>query len=162
MLLPDISREALDDRFREDARRGRRSIVSLVPEVVPRRLAECLITAAAIPLDRMGPELSRDERRRLVTAIKDLALPIAGTLGFEKAEVTSGGVALERDRTENAGKPAGSGTFLRRRNSRSRRLNRRLQLPGRVEHGLAWPGNQQQRAAAESLSRWPRIAQSNN
>ncbi len=92
--LPDISREALDDRFREDARRGRRSIVSLVPEVVPRRLAECLITAAAIPPDRMGPELSRDERRRLVTALKELALPISGTLGFEKAEVTSGGVAL--------------------------------------------------------------------
>ena len=42
----------------------------------------------------MGPDLSRDERRRLVGALKDLSLPIAGTLGFEKAEVTSGGVAL--------------------------------------------------------------------
>ena len=42
----------------------------------------------------MGPDLSRDERRRLIGALKDLSLPIAGTLGFEKAEVTSGGVAL--------------------------------------------------------------------
>ena len=30
----------------------------------------------------------------LVGAVKELSLPIAGTLGFEKAEVTSGGVAL--------------------------------------------------------------------
>jgi len=93
-LLPDLSRAELDLRFQVEARRGRRSVVSLLPDELPRRLAECLITAAAIPPDRMGPELSRDERRRLVDVIKDLALPLLGTLGFEKAEVTSGGVAL--------------------------------------------------------------------
>jgi predicted flavoprotein YhiN len=54
-----------------------------------------LIAVAAIPPDRLGPELSRDERRRLIAALKELALPIVGTLGFEKAEVTSGGVALD-------------------------------------------------------------------
>ena len=43
----------------------------------------------------MGPDLSRDERQRLVAALKGLSLPIGGTLGFEKAEVTSGGVALD-------------------------------------------------------------------
>ena len=30
-----------------------------------------------------------------MSALKALALPIQGTLGFEKAEVTSGGVALD-------------------------------------------------------------------
>ena len=43
----------------------------------------------------MGPDLSRDERLRLVATMKGLRLPVAGTLGFAKAEVTSGGVALE-------------------------------------------------------------------
>ena len=43
----------------------------------------------------MGPDLSRDERRRLVAALKGLRLPVTGTLGFAKAEVTSGGVALD-------------------------------------------------------------------
>jgi predicted Rossmann fold flavoprotein len=94
-LLPDISREELEVRFQAEARQGRRSIVSLVPDELPRRLAECLIAAAAIPPDRIGPELSRDERRRLVFALKALALPIVGTLGFAKAEVTTGGIALE-------------------------------------------------------------------
>ncbi len=93
-LLPDVSREELDSRFQLESRRGRRSVVSLLPDELPRRLNECLIAAASVPADRMGPDLSRDERRRLVGVLKDLALPILGTLGFEKAEVTSGGVAL--------------------------------------------------------------------
>ena len=50
--------------------------------------------AAQVPRGRLGPDLSRPERVRLVSALKALALPIRGTLGFEKAEVTSGGIAL--------------------------------------------------------------------
>ena len=69
-------------------------MISLLPDALPRRLGECLLAIAAIPAERMGPDLSRDERRRLVGAVKELSLPITGTLGFEKAEVTSGGVAL--------------------------------------------------------------------
>jgi predicted flavoprotein YhiN len=94
-LLPDVSREAVDRQIQEESRRGRRPVLSLLPEAIPRRLGEALLEAAAIPIGRTGPELSRDERRRLVGAIKPLSLPLAGSLGFEKAEVTSGGVSLE-------------------------------------------------------------------
>jgi predicted Rossmann fold flavoprotein len=93
-LQPDVSREDLDRRLQVESRQGRRAVLSLLPDSLPRRLNECLFGVAAIPADRMGPDLSRDERHRLVGALKDLSLPIAGTLGFEKAEVTSGGVAL--------------------------------------------------------------------
>ncbi len=93
-LQPDFSREDLDRRLQAESRHGRRAVISLLPAALARRLNECLLAFAAIPPDRMGPDLSRDERRRLVGALKDLSLPIAGTLGFEKAEVTSGGVAL--------------------------------------------------------------------
>lgn len=48
-----------------------------------------------MPIDRKAAGLSRQERGRLTQAIKRLALPITGTLGFKKAEVTAGGVALE-------------------------------------------------------------------
>jgi predicted flavoprotein YhiN len=40
-------------------------------------------------------ELSRGERTALVAALKSTAIPITGSLGFKKAEVTAGGVALE-------------------------------------------------------------------
>ncbi|MFI5457451.1 MAG: NAD(P)/FAD-dependent oxidoreductase [Isosphaerales bacterium] len=95
-LVPALSREELDHRLQRSCRQGRRAVVTLLPDALPRRLAECLVPAAAIPLDRLGPDLSRDERRQLVATLKGLALPISGTLGFEKAEVTSGGVALDQ------------------------------------------------------------------
>jgi predicted Rossmann fold flavoprotein len=94
-LVPEVSREELDRALQASCRQGRRPVVSLMPEVLPHRLAEAVAGAAGIPPDRMGPDLSRDERRRLVAAIKGLSLPIRGTLGFEKAEVTSGGVSLD-------------------------------------------------------------------
>jgi predicted Rossmann fold flavoprotein len=93
-LLPETKAEALDARLASGSRAGRPVVAKLLPEPIPRRLADALVAQAGIPADRVGPELSRDERRRLVAAAKGLSLPIAGTLGFAKAEVTSGGVAL--------------------------------------------------------------------
>jgi predicted Rossmann fold flavoprotein len=95
-LLPNAPREDLDRTIQSTSRQGRRSLVSLLPESVPRRLAECLAIAAGIPRERMGPDLSRIERQRLVAALKGLSMPVAGTLGLEKAEVTSGGVCLDQ------------------------------------------------------------------
>jgi predicted Rossmann fold flavoprotein len=92
--IPEASHDELDRALQTACRQGRRPVISLLPDALPRRLAECVAREAAIPADRMGPDLSRDERRRLVAAMKAMALPIRGTLGFEKAEVTSGGIAL--------------------------------------------------------------------
>lgn len=94
-LIPDQRPEAVDQHLQATSRVGRRPVAALLPEALPRRFAESLLIAAEIPPGRMGPELSRDERRRLTTALKALALPITGTLGYAKAEVTSGGVCLD-------------------------------------------------------------------
>jgi len=94
-LLPNRSAEALDHEIQSAARHGRRPVAGLLPPELPRRLAERLVEIAAIPPDRSGPELTRSERQRLISTLKGLALCIEGTLGFEKAEVTAGGVALD-------------------------------------------------------------------
>ena len=93
-FVPDARPDALDAHFQAAGRVGRPAVLNLLPDPLPRRLGAALLAAAAIPADRSGPELTREERRRLVAALKGLALPVAGTLGFAKAEVTSGGVAL--------------------------------------------------------------------
>ena len=54
-----------------------------------------LLDQAKVPSQRRGAELSKSERRRLIQAIKQLPIPIAGTMGFRKAEVTAGGVTLD-------------------------------------------------------------------
>jgi predicted Rossmann fold flavoprotein len=94
-LAPNARADELDQFFQAAGRSGRRAVATLMPECLPRRLAEAVMAHSGVPVDRMGPDLSRDERRRLVAGIKGLRLPVAGTLGFAKAEVTSGGVALD-------------------------------------------------------------------
>jgi predicted Rossmann fold flavoprotein len=93
-LLPDMSQERLDTLLASECRSGRSLVVNLLPSAVPRRLTETLLDLAGVPRDRIGPELSKLERRALVSRMKALGLPVAGTLGFGKAEVTSGGVSL--------------------------------------------------------------------
>lgn len=94
-LVPDTKAEELDKYFQAAGRSGRRSVATLMPESLPKRLAEAVMLAAGLPVGRLGPDLARDERRHLVASLKSLRLPVAGTLGFAKAEVTSGGVALD-------------------------------------------------------------------
>jgi predicted Rossmann fold flavoprotein len=94
-LAPDDRPEAIEATLQAASRSGRRLVAGLLPPSLPRRLASALMTACGVPEDRVGPELGRDERRRLVAGLKALRLPIAGTLGFAKAEVTSGGVSLD-------------------------------------------------------------------
>jgi predicted Rossmann fold flavoprotein len=94
-FLPDRNPEELERLILEASRAGRRPATQLLPPALPRRLCEALVEAAGIPRGRTGPELSREERKRLLGVLKGLRLPIEGTLGFGKAEVTSGGVPLD-------------------------------------------------------------------
>lgn len=95
-FCPDLTHDQVDQRIIEESRTGRRPVAQLLPETLPKRLREAIVEAIGIPPTITGPELSRENRKRLVMAVKGLALAIEGTLGFEKAEVTSGGVRLDQ------------------------------------------------------------------
>ena len=53
-----------------------------------------MLPQAGLTVERKAAALSRADRGRLVSCLKRLRLPVTGTLGFGKAEVTAGGVAL--------------------------------------------------------------------
>ncbi len=94
-FAPDLAAAELDGQWRElAASAGGRAVSSVFPAVVPRRLAAALLDQAGVPGDQRLAELAAPARRRLIDHILALALPISGTLGFEKAEVTAGGVSL--------------------------------------------------------------------
>lgn len=69
-------------------------VVNVVARYLPERLAEVLCLEAGVPPDRRGPELRRQERTALVGALTSYVLPWSGDEGYQKAEVTGGGVAL--------------------------------------------------------------------
>jgi predicted Rossmann fold flavoprotein len=95
-FLPRAGEEAVDEFLRtESLASGKKLLAVVLGERLPRRLCEALLTTAGMPADRKAAALSKPERARLVRAVKRLTLMVTGTLGFGKAEVTAGGVALD-------------------------------------------------------------------
>jgi predicted Rossmann fold flavoprotein len=94
-FLPDASADALEDWLRQAAEQdGKKLVAGVVAESIPRRLADALVARAQVPVDRRMAELSKVERSRLVEQLKACRVRVTGSRGFDKAEVTAGGVAL--------------------------------------------------------------------
>jgi predicted Rossmann fold flavoprotein len=94
-FVPAINPIELENELRGLASRdGKRSVAAAMAEHVPRRLAVALFELAGVPGDRRAAEFSSDERGRLVRQFKECEIRITGSRGFEKAEVTAGGIAL--------------------------------------------------------------------
>lgn len=95
-LLPGEREEAFEEFVRtETAANGKQLLAVVLAARVPRRVSDALVTLAGLPADRRAAALSKPDRQRLVAAAKRLQVPLAGTLGYEKAEVTAGGVSLD-------------------------------------------------------------------
>lgn len=94
-FLPALNEHEFETSVREEASTaGRKPVTALVPETLPRRLVSALLKLAEIPEDRRCAELGKESRARLVRIFKRCAIPVSGTLGFKKAEVTAGGISL--------------------------------------------------------------------
>jgi predicted Rossmann fold flavoprotein len=95
-LQPSLGEPELDEALRTElGAAAKKQLAVVLAARLPRRLAEALLTVAGLAADRKAAALSKADRLRLVQHIKHLKLPIKGTLGFQKAEVTAGGVALD-------------------------------------------------------------------
>jgi predicted Rossmann fold flavoprotein len=93
--LPGMAEAGLDDYLRtESLASGKKQLAVVLATHLPRRLADVALDLAGLPRERKAAALSKEERRRLVMGIKHARLPITGTMGFGKAEVTAGGIAL--------------------------------------------------------------------
>ena len=91
--LPGETRESLDGQLRE---LGRGSPVRLLSRRLPERLARTLCDIAGVG----SGDLTREQRKALVTAAVEMELPVIGDRGFTHAEVTAGGVPLSEVRLE--------------------------------------------------------------
>jgi predicted flavoprotein YhiN len=95
-LLPAMSNAELDDALaREQAVAGKRRAASLLDRWLPHRVGETAVVLSGTSPELPVAEFSKAQRRRLVQTVKRLDIPVAGTMGFRKAEVTAGGVALD-------------------------------------------------------------------
>ncbi|TAJ23474.1 MAG: aminoacetone oxidase family FAD-binding enzyme [Planctomycetota bacterium] len=98
-LVPDRAREQLRDAWlARAAQPGGAGVLGALNDVtraaLPRRLLERVVAQARCAGDARAAQVTREQRHALVEALKGFAVPIRGTQGWDKAEVTAGGLAL--------------------------------------------------------------------
>ncbi len=95
-LLPNMKEPAVEEFLRiETVANGKQLLAGVMSSLLTRRVCDQLLQVCGLPLDRRAAALSKVDRQKLVAAVKHLRLPVRGTLGYEKAEVTAGGVSLD-------------------------------------------------------------------
>jgi predicted Rossmann fold flavoprotein len=93
---PGSSFEDTDARWIDRARdQPKATVQALLAERLPASVAAAIVRRLRIDGAVALAHLSRDDRRRLVHALVAWPLPVAGTRGYNYAEVTAGGVALD-------------------------------------------------------------------
>ena len=93
-LLPDVSREACEQWLIDAAKESNKTITNVLSQRIPKRLATSLVALVGSTNEVHTAEMSKKVRNGLVERLKALSVPIHGTRGYPKAEVTAGGVAL--------------------------------------------------------------------
>ena len=95
-FVPETNREALEQQWLAIVKsHGTRRVDALLPRALPERMRQALVARSGAGADVTLAALSKDARRKLLTAVKDLRVPVPRSLGYAAAEVTRGGVALD-------------------------------------------------------------------
>jgi len=95
-LLPGESFESVDREWASlPAIKPRASVQGRLAELVPASVATALLQRLAIEPSMPVAELSRNDRRRLIHALVEWPLHVDGNRGYNYAEATAGGVALD-------------------------------------------------------------------
>lgn len=93
-LIPECTEEELLAEINHRRGGGKSKMSSLLSMWLPNRLANGI--TAQLGQDVRMAELSKNLRKQLIDNLKRMTLPVVGTRGFEKAEVTAGGVRLDQ------------------------------------------------------------------
>jgi predicted Rossmann fold flavoprotein len=94
-FLPNVKANQFDEELRTAAAgAGKKQLVNLLPDLLPHRLAVALLGQADLDPSMRAAELGTKARAKVVEAVKACPIPVSGTMGFRKAEVTAGGIAL--------------------------------------------------------------------
>lgn len=95
-FLPDTKPDRLFDGLeRKRKTDGKQITGNLLNEMFPKRLADSILIESGVASDAKNAELSKSSLMAICHQIKQTEFALNGTLGFEKAEVTAGGVNLD-------------------------------------------------------------------
>jgi predicted Rossmann fold flavoprotein len=92
-LKPALDDPKLDARLLRDLDAyGKRQFQTILKELLPKKLIPVCIDQVGIPAEKVGHQITAEERRRLRLWLKDFRLEVAGHQPIEQAIITAGGV----------------------------------------------------------------------
>ncbi|MBR5995090.1 MAG: NAD(P)/FAD-dependent oxidoreductase [Eubacteriaceae bacterium] len=95
-LKPALDEQTLDSRILRDfGEFSNKDFKNSLDELLPGRLRDKIVALAGIRPDKKVNQITAEERKRLVTLLKQLRLNINGTGGFDEAIVTRGGINVK-------------------------------------------------------------------
>lgn len=96
-LKPALSMEQLDQRVLRDFGENRnKQFKNAVDKLFPGKLKPVMLELSQIDPDKKVHEISREERLKFVTLIKNLEMTLTGLRGFKEAIITKGGVDVKQ------------------------------------------------------------------
>lgn len=95
-LKPALDQDQLDKRILRDfSEQTNKDFANSLDKLLPKSLIPVVISLSGIPAHTKVNQISREERTRLVTLLKNLTLNITGFRPIEEAIITSGGISVK-------------------------------------------------------------------
>ncbi|WP_206813062.1 BaiN/RdsA family NAD(P)/FAD-dependent oxidoreductase [Paradesulfitobacterium ferrireducens] len=101
-LKPALSEEQLDLRVQRDFHElSNKQFKNSLAALLPKSLIPVMINLSGIEPERSVHQITREERKRLVSLLRELPLTVTGTLPLAAAIVTAGGVDVKEINPKN-------------------------------------------------------------
>ena len=110
-LVPDLSEAELTQML-DASQGGKKNVQSVLQHLIPKNMALCLLGRAQVEEGVTLAELLRKSRMSLIEDLKKLSVPLSGTRGYAKAEVTMGGVKTQEVNPQTMESRLAPGLFL--------------------------------------------------
>lgn len=95
-LKPALSEEKLDARIQRDfTQYSKKQLANGIKDLLPQRLIPVVCDMAYLDEEKFINQISREERHRLLAALKNFSVPITSTRPLAEAIVTAGGVSVK-------------------------------------------------------------------
>lgn len=95
-LKPAMSKDQLDSRILRDFdEKKNKQFKNSLDDLLPKKMIPIIIEISAIAPDKKVNEITREERSRLVTLLKEFPLTVTGLGNWNEAIITKGGVAVK-------------------------------------------------------------------
>ena len=95
-LKPALDEKQLDERILRDWEESRnRDYINSLNRLLPQKLIPVIVSLSGTDAHRKVNAITKEERQRLVSLIKDLTVTVSGNRGFNEAIITRGGIKVK-------------------------------------------------------------------